>query len=122
MAGRIQPKRVCKEDGTLFTAWCESSECPVGYKTAQQLISVHAELGGKKEVNLLFKNGLDVLGRVTQTREEDIRQARRLFEVFGERREEVAFIPQSGLYALAEPKCDEYREEILTTLTAGKVA
>lgn len=42
--------------------------------------------------------------------------ARRLWEVFSDRREEVSFIPQSGLYALAEPKCDEAREQILTTL------
>jgi len=45
-----------------------------------------------------------------------IRQARRLWEVFRDRREEVSFIPQSGLYALAEPKCDEAREDLIAEL------
>jgi N6-adenosine-specific RNA methylase IME4 len=45
--------------------------------------------------------------------------ARRLWEVFSERREEVSFIPQSGLYALAEPKCDEAREELIAELRAA---
>ena len=68
-------KRVCKEDGKLFEDWCGSEECPVGYKTAQQLMSVNRELGSKKEVNLLFNHSFEVLSRVTQTRDEDIRQA-----------------------------------------------
>lgn len=42
--------------------------------------------------------------------------ARRLWEVFSDRREEVSFIPQSGLYALAEPKCDEAREDLIAEL------
>jgi len=74
-ADLIEAKKVCKEDGKLFSAWCESDECPVGYKTAQSLMSVNKELGCRKEVNLLFNNSLDVLSRVTQTREEDIKQA-----------------------------------------------
>jgi len=43
-------------------------------------------------------------------------EARRLWEVFSDRREEVSFIPQSGLYALAEPKCDETREDLIAEL------
>lgn len=70
-----EAKRVCKEDGTLFTAWCESGECPVSYKTAQQLIAVHAELGDKKEHAILSNLGFRVLATVTQTREEDLRAA-----------------------------------------------
>ena len=46
-------------------------------------------------------------------------EARRLWEVFGQRQEEVAFIPQSGLYALAEPKCDEAREGLIAALKAS---
>lgn len=40
------------------------------------------------------------------TQTQRLYEARRLWEVFGERREEMAFVPLSGLYALAEPKCD----------------
>ena len=49
-------------------------------------------------------------------------EARRLWEVFGQRRDEVAFIPQSGLYALAEPKCDDAREALLAELKASNLA
>lgn len=70
-----EAKRVCREDGKLFTAWCESAECPVGYSTAQRLMSVHAELGDKKGNSSLFENGFGVLSAITRTREEDIRQA-----------------------------------------------
>lgn len=45
------------------------------------------------------------------TQSSTLLNARRLWEVFGQRQDEVAFIPQSGLYALAEPKCDETRED-----------
>lgn len=48
--------------------------------------------------------------------------ARRLWEVFGQRQDEVAFIPQSGLYALAEPKCDDAREALLAELKASNLA
>lgn len=41
---------------------------------------------------------------------------RRMHEVFGARRDEVDYLPQSALYMLAEPKVDEYREEILQDL------
>lgn len=54
----------------------------------------------------------------TQESRFHIRQARRLWEVFGHRQDEVAFIPQSGLYALAEPKCDETREGLIAELKA----
>jgi len=37
------------------------------------------------------------------TQSSTLLNARRLWEVFSDRREEVSFIPQSGLYALAEP-------------------
>lgn len=69
-------KRVCKEDGTLFTAWCESAECPVGYKTAQRLITVNEQIGHKKDPGSFLENtGFKVLAAITQTRDEDIRQA-----------------------------------------------
>ena len=42
-----QAKKVCKEDGKTFTAWCESAECPVGFRTAQRLMSVSEKLKGK---------------------------------------------------------------------------
>lgn len=48
-----------------------------------------------------------------------ILNARRLWEVFSDRREEVSFIPQSGLYALAEPKCDEAREDLIAELRSA---
>jgi N6-adenosine-specific RNA methylase IME4 len=46
--------------------------------------------------------------------------ARRLWEVFGWRREEVSFIPQSGLYMLAEPRCDSERESVIEELKSAK--
>jgi hypothetical protein len=70
-----EAKQVCKENGKLFEDWCDSGECPVMYKTAQKLMSVQSELGAKKEVNFLFNHGFEVLSKVTQTRDEDIRQA-----------------------------------------------
>lgn len=45
-----------------------------------------------------------------------IRNARRLWSVFGERQSEVEFIPQSALYMLAEPKCDAVREDLIDEL------
>ena len=68
-------KQVCREDGKLFEDWCGSDECPVSYKTAQKLMSVTNELGSKKESQLLFEQGFNVLKAITQTRDEDIRQA-----------------------------------------------
>jgi N6-adenosine-specific RNA methylase IME4 len=41
---------------------------------------------------------------------------RRTWEVFGERQGEVAFLPASSLYLLAEPKCDDAREDVLAEL------
>jgi hypothetical protein len=70
-----EAKQLCKEHGKLFEDWCDSGECPVMYKTAQKLMSVQSELGAKKEVNFLFNHGFEVLSKVTQTRDEDIRQA-----------------------------------------------
>jgi hypothetical protein len=67
-------KRVCKEDGTLFAAWCESNECPVGYRTATRLISVSDRLGNNAPGGI-FENGFRVIAEITQTRDEDIRQA-----------------------------------------------
>jgi hypothetical protein len=55
----------------------------------------------------------------TDDMQKQVYRARRLWEVFSERREEVSFIPQSGLYALAEPKCDEAREELIAELRAA---
>ena len=70
-----EAKRVCREDGTLFTAWCESAECPVGYQTATRLMSIHSELGGKNIDVGIFQNGYNILASVTMTRDEDIRAA-----------------------------------------------
>lgn len=41
---------------------------------------------------------------------------RRLWQVFGEQRDEVQHIPRSGLYMLAEPKADDVREVILNEI------
>lgn len=69
-------KRVCREDGTLFTAWCESAECPVGYSTAKRLMSVHEQLSIKKSPGDFFEvAGIKVLAEITMTRDEDIRAA-----------------------------------------------
>ena len=46
-------------------------------------------------------------------------EARRLWEVFGQRQEEVAFLPQSALYQLAEPKCDLVRDDLIAELGAS---
>ena len=70
-----EAKQVCKEEGTLFTAWCESAECPVGVLTAQRLMSIHDRLGNENTSDGVFQNGLAVLSEVTMTRDEDIRQA-----------------------------------------------
>jgi hypothetical protein len=70
-----EAKRVCKEEGSLFTAWCESAECPVGYQTATRLMSVHAELGGKDITHYISSFAYGVISSVTMTRDEDIRQA-----------------------------------------------
>lgn len=66
-----EAKRVCKEDGKLFEDWCGSEECPVGYKTAQRLMAVNAELGNRKDGTVLFNHSFQVLADVTQTRDED---------------------------------------------------
>ena len=50
----------------------------------------------------------------TETR--TLYNARRLWEVFGEQREQVQHIPRSGLYMLAEPKADAVRDVILDDL------
>jgi hypothetical protein len=70
-----EAKRVCKEDGKLFEDWIKSSECPVGKTTAYKLLSVYGELGSKSSGTELFRHGLEVLSHITQTRDEDIRQA-----------------------------------------------
>lgn len=97
-ADLIEAKRVCKEDGKTFESWCDSSECPVGYKTAQQLISVSQELGDKKERALLFDNSFAVLARVTQTRDEDLRAA--LLEHIEQEAESGAQVTQKEITAL----------------------
>ncbi len=48
-----------------------------------------------------------------------LRNHRRLWEVFGERQEEVSFLPQSALYQLAEPKCDLVRDDLIAELGAS---
>lgn len=68
-------KRICKEDGTLFTAWCESVECPVSYITANRLMSVHSALGNENNMHVISSMAFGVISAVTQTRDEDIRQA-----------------------------------------------
>lgn len=70
-----EAKRVCKEDGKLFEDWCGSDECPVSPSTARRLMSVHAQLGHEKNHAGFLQHGFTVLAEVTQTRDEDIRQA-----------------------------------------------
>ncbi len=81
--------------------WCEDSAC------------------GIKGENPNIRLGRWVSLNFNETSGQLLRQARRLWEVFGQRQDEVAFIPQSGLYALAEPKCDETREDLARTRPAG---
>lgn len=52
----------------------------------------------------------------TQESRFTIRNARRLWSVFGERQEDVKFLPQSALYLLAEPKCDDVRDDLIAEL------
>ena len=59
-----EAKRVCKEDGTLFPAWCESSECPVGFQTALRLMSVFDKHGDKNVHAGIFQSGYVVLAEV----------------------------------------------------------
>lgn len=70
-----EAKKVCKEDGRLFEDWCRSEECPVGHDTATRLMTVYRELGDKDRRAAVFTQGFRVLAEVTQTRDEDIRQA-----------------------------------------------
>jgi hypothetical protein len=70
-----EAKQVCKENGKLFEDWCGSGECPVSATTARRLMSVHAQLGNKKNPEGFFEHGFKVLAEITQTRDEDIRQA-----------------------------------------------
>jgi hypothetical protein len=52
-----EAKQVCKENGKLFEDWCGSGECPVGVPTAQRLMAIHRELGGKNPHVGVFNNG-----------------------------------------------------------------
>ncbi len=70
-----EAKQVCKENGKLFEDWCGSDECPVSTITAQRLMAVHRELGRKNNGAVVFNHSFQVLADVTQTRDEDIRQA-----------------------------------------------
>ena len=74
-ADLIEAKSICKEDGSLFSAWCESEQCPVGFNTAQRLMSVQRELGGKNSDVAVFHSSFNVLATISQTRESDIKQA-----------------------------------------------
>ena len=71
---------------------------------------------GIKGENPNIRFGRWVRTNFMQTHRNTMLNARRLWEVFGQRQDEVAFIPQSGLYALAEPKCDETREDLIAEL------
>lgn len=70
-----EAKKVYKEDGKLFEDWCGSDECPVSAWTARRLMAIYNELGNKKLPGQLFNHSFQVLAHVTQTRDEDIRQA-----------------------------------------------
>ncbi len=70
-----EAKQVCKENGKLFEDWCGSDECPVSAFTARRLMAINSELGSKKLGSQLFNHSFEVLAHVTQTRDEDIRQA-----------------------------------------------
>lgn len=92
-------KRVCREDGTLFTAWCESAECPVGYSTAKRLMSVQEQLSIKKSPGDYFEvAGIKVLAEVTMTRDEDIRAA--LLEHIEKEAEDGNKVTQKDITAL----------------------
>ena len=93
-----EAKRVCKDRGDVFDAWIKSSECPVGRATAFKLIAVHSELGDKSTPSVLFEHGFNVLASVTQTRDEDIRQA--LLEHIEHQAEEGEKVTQQEITAL----------------------
>ena len=108
-------KKVCKEDGTLFTAWCESAECPVSYITANRLMSVHSSLGNENNMHVISSMAFGVLSAVTQTREEDIRAA--LLEHIEKEAEDGNKVTQKEITALkkalkeAQAKATELEEQ-----------
>ncbi len=110
-----EAKQVCKEEGTLFTAWCESAECPVGYKTAQRLMTVSEQIGIKKDMQVLSSMAFGVISAVTQTRDEDIRQA--LIEHLKDSAENGEAVTQKEITALkkalndAQAKAKELEEQ-----------
>lgn len=93
-----EAKKVCRDRGDVFDDWIKSSECPVGKTTAYKLLSVHSELGSKSSGTELFKHGLEVLSHITQTRDEDIRQA--LLEHIEQEAEDGKKITQQEITAL----------------------
>lgn len=93
-----EAKRVCKEDGKTFESWCNSDECPISLTTAKRLISVNLQLGEKKSPGVFFEHGFKVLAEITQTRDEDIRQA--LLEHIEQEAEDGNKITQQEITAL----------------------
>lgn len=100
-----EAKQVCKENGKLFEDWCGSGECPVSATTARRLMSVHAQLGNKKNPEGFFEHGFKVLAEITQTRDEDIRQA--LLEHIEQEAEDGKQVTQQEITALKKALSSE---------------
>lgn len=100
-----EAKQVCKENGELFEKWCDSSECPVNYRTAARLMSVYCELGNKNDTRVIFNQAFGVISQITQTRDEDIRQA--LLEHIEQEAESGKQVTQQEITALKKALSSE---------------
>jgi hypothetical protein len=67
-----EAKYALRRDGKMFVEWCNSSECPIAYSTAKQLMSA-ASLLGRHKGKAIQKYGYKVLALVEQTKEPQIK-------------------------------------------------
>ena len=86
-----------------------------------ELLSIARALCDKKDCGYEGKNPDERFGNFVSENFADTRQRamfnyRCMHEVFGHRQDLVEHIPQSALYALAQPKCDDFREAIISAL------
>ena len=59
-------------------------------------MAIHRELGDKNKVNLVFNHGFEVLSRVTQTRDEDIRTAEEMLAMGADLQEAKRVCKEDG--------------------------
>ena len=72
---RRQPRKPVSERALWSALWTSTAEVRQSLLRQYRLVPVHAQLGHKKDPGVLFQGGFRVLAEVTQTRDEDIRQA-----------------------------------------------